>query len=595
MDTTPGASTPTVPPGSPSSNAPNNPPNEQNNAGPSPTDQTSSSQQGNIISTRGGQISRNVGSLSLFTNYSSASQTWALFNPSLANSSLVSIAGRINVSGKRSRTTVIIFFILVIVLVIALVGAATFSPFVAFILAIILGIFLMYVGYSYLSKHLLLANTPISKIASAPVGFGVFQVRFNPEDEKPLVSPLAKTPCSLYTVALIRTLRMQNTYSSNPRMTNLLMPNNGANPNYVNTTIVQNVLSYFSKGKKSTLYDGTGHLVTDLSSILALGGSYRVYMLYPKLLDSLSHPFGGIPNEIAPIKEAIDRSIQTGQDPDLESALSSVKNAQWSRIGSPDMDKSTQNAGFYLIEYTLPTNIDYTAAGFVDHTDKQLNGKPVSKLTPDPGSKMFLLSPYNQKQVTKKEFNIAILSFAVSLIVILSAYAIGTHNNMYQCLLMVNNSGTYYCHFLNGSFMPLGGSHNSVQAKSNNTIATQSAHPTSPPPVTSIVPTTIPYAATLNQTHCNTVNITTGAFLSQVVQNCTWNGGDISITLGGGNSGWASAKIIASNGTQMYTKGGTYYCPTPLGSIYLPKGNYTVILTTGHGGGNCGNAKLIIQ
>ncbi len=473
MDTTSGTSTPTIPSGFPSSNAPNNSPNGQNSDGSRPADQTSSSQQGNIVSTRGGQISRNVGTYSFFTKYNSASQTWTLFDPSLANSSLVSIAGRINISGKRQWTTITIF----LVMVIALIGAATFSPFVTFILAILLGIFLMYVGYSYLSQHLLLSNTPISKIASAPVGFGVFQVRFNPEDEKPLVSPLAKTPCSLYTVALIRTLK-QNIYSSNPRMENLFIPNNRANPNYVRNTTMQYVLSYFSKGKKSTLYDGTGHLVTDLSSI-RVGGSYRVYKLYPKLLDSLTHPFGGIPNEIAPIKEAIDRSIQTGQDPDLESALSGVKNAQWSRIGSPDMDRSIQNTGFYLVEYTLPTNIDYTAAGFVDHTDKQLNGKPVSKLTPDPGSKMFLLSPYNQKQVTKKEFNTAILSFAASLIVILLAYAIGTHNNIYQCILMVNNSGTYYCHFLNGSFIPLGGSSNLVQAKSNNNLATQSAHPTS--------------------------------------------------------------------------------------------------------------------
>ncbi|MGC9011265.1 MAG: hypothetical protein ACP5JN_03975 [Candidatus Micrarchaeia archaeon] len=91
------------------------------------------------------------------------------------------------------------------------------------------------------------------------------------------------------------------------------------------------------------------------------------------------------------------------------------------------------------------------------------------------------------------------------------------------------------------------------------------------------------------------VNIKTVALSSQVVQNCTWNGGDINITLGGGNSGWASVKIIANNGTQMYTKGGAYYCPAPLGSIYLPRGEYTVILSTGNGGGGCGAAELIIQ
>ncbi len=105
----------------------------------------------------------------------------------------------------------------------------------------------------------------------------------------------------------------------------------------------------------------------------------------------------------------------------------------------------------------------------------------------------------------------------------------------------------------------------------------------------------MPMNITLKPTICSAVNISTYALSSKIVQNCTWNGGNVSIILGGGNSGWVSASIIASNGTQVYSKSGTIWCATPMGSIYLPKGNYTVTLLTGGGGGGCGNATLKIQ
>jgi hypothetical protein len=94
---------------------------------------------------------------------------------------------------------------------------------------------------------------------------------------------------------------------------------------------------------------------------------------------------------------------------------------------------------------------------------------------------------------------------------------------------------------------------------------------------------------------CNSINLSTNLMSQIIIQNCTWNGGGINITIGGGNSGWASVKIIANKGTPMFSNAGTYWCPSDVGYINLPKGNYTVIFRTGNGGGSCGNAILQIQ
>ncbi len=417
MDAKPDPSAQTTPIGFPSSDAPENPTNEQNNSGPSFTGQAPTSQQSNIISTRGGQVSRNMGYFSSFQN--NTLQTWGVFDPSLANSSLANIAGRINISGKRSWSTAIG----VIILFFAVLVTAAISPFVSFILAIVLGIFLIYLGYSYLSKHMLVANTPISKIGSAPIGFGVFQVRFNPEDGEPLISPLSKTPCSFYMVSL--SFVSKGSY----------------------------IIASFYKGKKSTLYDGTGHLVTDFGSLPMLKGKYQIHYLNQHIIE-FGRFFNNLPAYIQPFKDIINNSIKTGKDPDFATILNKIHfSTSDLKIDYPSFDGNT--AGWQLMEYCLPTNLDYIAAGFVDHTDAQLNGKPISKLVPDPRSKIFLLEPEGQVELTKKELNNAILSFIFGFIFLSVAFLFATYHSLYQCLIVTYSNGITYCHLLSGSVIPL--------------------------------------------------------------------------------------------------------------------------------------------
>ncbi|MGC8622977.1 MAG: hypothetical protein ACP5UC_03390 [Candidatus Micrarchaeia archaeon] len=323
----------------------------------------------------------------------------------LANSSLVSFAGNINVKkASAAKTFGPLFFFLFLFFVALKLN----SPFIGVISAIGLGIYLIYLGYTALSKYLLISNTPISKAESAPIGFNIFNAKFTPEDGKVLVSPLTKTPCVFYTVVLTRSIRIGNTSQ-------------------------MQVVSFISRGTKSTLYDGTGHIVLDLDSLRTVRGKSSYISLTPKFLEK---SVNGIPEEILPIKEAIEKALQTGTDPDFSSALSNVRSAR-KQLGASLPPNAVGN--WALIEYCISSEDEYTVAGFFDHTTAQLNGKPVGKLSQDPATKFFMIEPGNQKQVNKSALTIAEISFILGIAILLLAYAIGSYHNLYQCLIMSDN------------------------------------------------------------------------------------------------------------------------------------------------------------
>ncbi|MGC8662600.1 MAG: hypothetical protein ACP5RT_02325 [Candidatus Micrarchaeia archaeon] len=504
----------------------------------------------------------------------------------LANSSFVNSSEEIKLMKKSLSSYGAVLIGLLIMLVILPVLVA---PFFTILFASLLIVFLIYNGYSNFSKHILIANTPISKAESAPVGFGIFNVRFNPENGKSLISPLTKTPCAFYSVSLINVVSKSSTiegygfdYYKNY--------NSYSITNFRNKNIL--ISNSVSKGTKSTLYDGTGHLVMNYASIPGLKGQYKLIKINVTLLDSLKR-IGNLPAEISPLNDTITQ-LKGSDDVDFTNALSKLQTISYNtRFGVPT---TFQKDGWYLVEYCLPTNYDYTAAGFVNHMSVSFNNKPVSSITPDPSSKVYLLEPGNQKQITKKEMNTALFSFAGSLIIFLLIYAFGINTNLYRCLLLSNNSQStiFYCHLLNGTVIPLSqlnsvGSAATPQASSNQTPPTSQASSSQTSPATTH-PTGQQIAG--QNVNCSSLQFVDNAFLNEENKTCTWGGGYLDILMGGGYSGFASVKIVASNGSTMFSKGKTYWCPQDLGSIYLPNGNYTVIFNTGRGGGSCGPAVL---
>jgi len=93
-----------------------------------------------------------------------------------------------------------------------------------------------------------------------------------------------------------------------------------------------------------------------------------------------------------------------------------------------------------------------------------------------------------------------------------------------------------------------------------------------------------------NYTSCGNFTLLDNRFSNTTAGICTWNGGTLNISIAGGDSGYASVAFIGSNNKTYFSQGTTARCLTSFGSFYAPAQKYTLILSTGHGGGYCGPA-----
>jgi len=93
-----------------------------------------------------------------------------------------------------------------------------------------------------------------------------------------------------------------------------------------------------------------------------------------------------------------------------------------------------------------------------------------------------------------------------------------------------------------------------------------------------------------NYTSCGNFTLLDNRFSNTTAGVCTWNGGTLNISIAGGDSGYASVTFIGSNNKTYFSQGTTARCLTSFGSFYAPAQKYTLILSTGQGGGYCGPA-----
>jgi len=93
-----------------------------------------------------------------------------------------------------------------------------------------------------------------------------------------------------------------------------------------------------------------------------------------------------------------------------------------------------------------------------------------------------------------------------------------------------------------------------------------------------------------NYTSCSNFTLLDDKFSNTIAGICTWNGGTLNISIAGGDSGYASVAFIGSNNKTYFSQGTTARCLTSFGSFYAPAQKYTLVLSTGRGGGYCGPA-----
>ncbi|MGC8648383.1 MAG: hypothetical protein ACP5SJ_02690 [Candidatus Micrarchaeia archaeon] len=94
---------------------------------------------------------------------------------------------------------------------------------------------------------------------------------------------------------------------------------------------------------------------------------------------------------------------------------------------------------------------------------------------------------------------------------------------------------------------------------------------------------------------CSDFAVSTPFFLDTEKGVCYWNGGNLSIYYGGGNSSYINFTITGQNGKRYLDYGANSTCLKYYSSIYLPPQNYTVLINSGRGGGNCGVALFLFN
>jgi hypothetical protein len=114
---------------------------------------------------------------------------------------------------------------------------------------------------------------------------------------------------------------------------------------------------------------------------------------------------------------------------------------------------------------------------------------------------------------------------------------------------------------------------------------TQSTSVTTSVPSTTVLPPPSPSSAPSGS--CGNFTLSEPAFSSTTSGVCSWNGGTVNVSAGGGLSGYISVQIVGADGKEYFNKGTVNRCPANIGSVYLPAQKYAVYISSGRGGGGC--------
>lgn len=112
----------------------------------------------------------------------------------------------------------------------------------------------------------------------------------------------------------------------------------------------------------------------------------------------------------------------------------------------------------------------------------------------------------------------------------------------------------------------------------------------------SMLPYNAAFASSTNGLQsCSNFNVTLQGIHQKYNATCSWSGGSIAVTMGAGQSGYVHVLVVGSNGNTYINAATTDWCVSPNKSIaFLPKQDYTVLISTGMGGGYCASINYAI-
>jgi hypothetical protein len=134
-----------------------------------------------------------------------------------------------------------------------------------------------------------------------------------------------------------------------------------------------------------------------------------------------------------------------------------------------------------------------------------------------------------------------------------------------------------------------------VQTRVGSSPIAQTAQ--APTTIPTTIPATIPQsnytASSSNSTSCGSFSLSTPYLSTKVYGTCTWSGGQINVYAAGGDSGVVSYRISGGPSNATYLANTTNArCLSLVSTTYLPAQTYYLKMSTGAGGGACGNAEL---
>ncbi|MGC8586756.1 MAG: hypothetical protein ACP5K9_00485 [Candidatus Micrarchaeia archaeon] len=425
---------------------------------------------------------------------------------------------------------------------------------------LVAGGILMYIGFKEFSLEQTLSSTPVSKIHIATYGLNKMQGKFAPHNAQPLKSPISGAECAYYSIGIYAAF-----WQSSGRSRYLVVEPVGA----------------IGKGVPTLFADDSGYLAIDMikaPNLEVISNAFEINKrgigaaLVREISGGIAYITQGkqLANELLPkITDAansnstVDLSQLQGFNikPYFSNRIIDFKG----KLTNYFHLNALQNFAFFLLEQYIPVNSDYTCLGAAADINKSIEGKPVKVLVPEQQRGIMAVKAGQAQNATKGIGKRTIINLAIGVIFAIAAF--------YVLSVYIG--------------MPSAASTNVVTSLATTTVLP--SQPSAGQLSTTTPSTTVPQAAGAlsAQGSCNGFSISEAAFSTAENSSCSWNGGNVTIYAGGGNSGYVSVNIVGADGKTYFSKGTNNWCSAQIGSVYLPPQNYTISIMSGRGGGAC--------
>jgi hypothetical protein len=440
---------------------------------------------------------------------------------------------------------------------------------------LISGAILLYLGFKDFSFEQFLASIPVVKVDVATYNLNKMQGKFIPYNAEPLKAPISGAECVYYSVGLYAAF-----YEGYGR----------------NRHLVVQWIGGIGKGVPTLFSDDSGYLAVDLvkapnvqvtSSALELNKAGIGASVLRELSGSLAYIKQG-KEAAAEIMPHIEEAANSNNTVDLSQISGFKFNLRFkNRIrdlkGNITNDihlNLLQNFGLFLVEQYIPVNSDYTCLSGAADINKSIEGKPVKVMVPDQGKGTMAVYAGAAQNVKKGMSKRTLLNMAIGILFIIGALGLLSFYFSSASAASAANVATSVATSIVTTVVP-------SQSPGYQSNSTQSTSITTSVQSTTVLPP--PNPSSVPSGSCGNFTLSEPAFSSTTSGVCSWNGGTINVSAGGGLSGYISVQIVGADGKEYFNKVTVNWCPANIGSVYLPAQKYEVYISSGGGGGGCGS------